>query len=124
MTTLELSVHELEILDYRSIIKHLSKTGDMSLINDIKYFYQKYKRTTNAVLNAILIHSMKLQQGHVPNLSYLDKAYKTWVKDYHINTAVKAVKQLYYELNKEAIKKKAHPDWVDDYWDGLNQMEN
>ncbi len=126
---MKITSEELDKLNYNEILM-LSQNNDDDIITMIDLFYSNNRRYKKGVLNAILIHSIRLKKGFVPNLRYLEKVLKTWITN-NRNTTKKALNYINQYLvwqstdNPEKTKKLTvdKPEWLNEYIEEISLMK-
>ncbi len=117
----------LKFMTYQYILK-ATPDGDVTNSFAIKQFYQKHSNVHTSVLNALLIHCMRLHDGRIPNIGYLEKTLATWKnrEPEAITTPKRAVAFMNNHhdfMNKKKEKNKNRPSWLTkEYMDEMLEM--
>jgi replication initiation and membrane attachment protein len=117
---------QLEQIEITDIIKMYSKRDNIAIDLDTVVAFAQRNDADPDLLKYIVLRTIKLKEGFLPNYSYLEKVLNTF-QNKGITTASEAIKYFNqlesdYDLNKPKSSKrtkKYETDWLDDYINSL-----
>ncbi|NLK12182.1 MAG: replication initiation protein [Candidatus Phytoplasma sp.] len=126
---------ELEVLKKSSpqrIITKLCKNNYQAVASDTVATLLERNQVEIGIINVLLLHVLKIKEGILPGIKYLEKVLENW-QQRGITTTEDAYK-FYMEIEKyepskkgrqknKGVAKEVTPEWLDSYMEGLEEWK-